>query len=234
MLRANDFYAGRDGLFLKLVRRYAGDIRGKSVVELGGGGNSMRLLALAKWLDVEATVVDFSEEGLRVVEKLFAANGCRVRLISADLNTWVPEAPFDVVTHWGVLEHFLDPRPLLATSAAALKPGGSLMFYMPNMEALAARLWKRWSPANWGVHIWHSDELVLRNMHELGLTDIQSFHYGIPFVKMAPWEQASPIQLPFDLLQKIASASARILPIYHRVGHRKISMERGFSARRQP
>jgi SAM-dependent methyltransferase len=233
LLDPNDFYAGRNGLFVKLVRRHIGDIRDRSLVELGGGGNNTRLLAVAKWLGADVTVLDFSDEGLRAVGELFAANACRVRLVNVDLDSWVPEDAFDIVTHWGVLEHFVDPRPLLEKSVAALNPGGTLIFSMPNMEAFASRLWKRWNPDNWGVHVWHCEETVLRCLADLGLSDVLSFHFGVPFVKMGPWETRTAAQYPFDLLQLVASASARVLPVYHRWGHRKLSMERGFVARRR-
>ncbi len=234
LLDPQHFYAGRNGLFVKLIRRHLGDLRGRSLIELGGGGNNTRLLALTKWLGADATVLDFSEEGLRAVGNLFDANECRARQINADLGSWVPKEEYDVVTHWGVLEHFVDPRPLLEKSALALKPGGSMLFSMPNMEAFASRLWARWSPDNWGVHVWHSEQGVLQCLAGVGLVDVRSFHFGIPFVKMAPWERRTPAQYPFDLLQKLASASARVLPVYHRWGHRKLSMERGFVARRLP
>lgn len=234
VLDPKDFYAGRNGLFVKLIQRQVGEVRGRSLIELGGGGNNTRLLALTKWLGVDATVLDFSEEGLRAVGDLLSANECRARLINADLGSWAPEERYDVVTHWGVLEHFVDPRPLLEKSALALKPGGVLVFSMPNMEAFASRLWARWSPENWGVHVWHSEQTVMRCLAEIGLVEVRSFHFGMPFVKMSPWERRTPSRYPFDLLQKLASASARVLPVYHRWGHRKLSMERGFIARRLP
>lgn len=233
VLDERDFYAGSNGLFVKLVRRHLGDMQGRSVVELGGGGRNVRLLAMAKWLKADASVVDFSDDGLRVAASLFESNHCRAQFINADLGTWQPQRPFDVVVHWGVLEHFLDPRPLLEKSVAALAPGGALLFSMPNMQALAAGLWKRWSPDNWSKHVLHSDEAVLSVLRDLGLHEVRGFHYGIPFIKMEAWERRLPaVQWPFDALQKLGSASARVVPVFHRWGHRSLSMERGFFARR--
>jgi SAM-dependent methyltransferase len=187
---------------------------------------------MAKWLQANVTALDFSENGLHVVTELFRANDCTLRLIAADLTTWQPDEQFDVVVHWGVLEHFVDPRPLLEKSAAALKPGGTLLFSMPNMEALAARLWERWSPDNWQKHVMHSDDLVVRTLADLGLTGVRAFHFGVPFFKMGLWERRSPLQVPISALQMFGSATARVLPIFHRFGWRRLSMERGFIARR--
>ena len=232
-LSEGDFYFGRRGLFSKLVEDQLGDIAGKSVLEFGGGGNNFRLLAMAKWLGSHVTALDFSEEGLKIVEELFSANGCDASFIKGDICEWVPAEQYDLVVHWGVLEHFVDPMPILRKSAAALKPGGSLLFSMPNMEAAAAQLWKKWSPENWSKHIFHPTELLYTQLSEIGFCNISSFYFGVPFFKMAEWEVKSVAQYPVDLMQKLASASARIfLPLNHGMGHRLVSMERIFCARK--
>lgn len=231
-LNESDFYFGRRGLFCKLVEARLGSIAGKSVLELGGGGNNFRLLAMVKWLHAVATALDFSEEGLQIVKKLFDANGYEVSLIKRDICDWVPVEQYDFVVHWGVLEHFVDPMPILRKSAEALKPGGVLLFSMPNMEAAAAKLWKTWCPENWSKHIFHPAELIESNLNEIGLQGVGSFYFGVPFIKTADWEIKSAAQLPVDLLQKLGSVSSRIFPVFHKLGHRLVSMERGFYAKK--
>ncbi|MGH8548485.1 MAG: class I SAM-dependent methyltransferase [Methylococcales bacterium] len=231
-LRESDFYYGRNGLISRLIRARVGNIAGRSVLEFGGGGANYRLLAMAKWLGAETTALDFSEEGLSVLRRLFAMNGCEGSSIHADICTWTARQPCDMVVHWGVLEHFLDPLPILEKSAHALKPGGDLLFSVPNMEAMAAVLWKKWSPENWSKHVFHSTDLIESTLRRVGFGEIRSFYFGVPFFKTIEWERRSFAQVPVDLLQKIGSASARVFPMYHRLGHRLISMERGFCARK--
>lgn len=226
----DDFYFGADGLFVRLLRRQLGDLAGRTVVEFGGGGANYRLLTMAKWLGARVTAVDYSPVGLHAVRRLFELNRCTGEFIEDDVQAWTPDEPFDHVVHWGVLEHFTDPLPLLVQSGRCLRSGGKLIFSMPNMEAIGAAFWKRWSPENWAHHVHHSTPTVLASLHEAGFVDAQAFHYGIPFLKMADWEQPTVLSPFVDLAQRVSSASARLLPVFDRLGHRRLSMERGFLA----
>lgn len=229
----DDFYFGADGLFARLIRRRVGDLTGRTVVEFGGGGVNYRLLAMSRWLGARVTAIDYSPVGLRAVRRLFQLNECTGRFIEGDIQTWSPVEPCDCVVHWGVLEHFADPLPLIEQSGRCLRPGGTLMFSMPNMEAIGAAFWKQWSPDNWAHHIHHSTPIIVASLREAGFVDVQSFHYGIPFLKMADWERPSSLSPLVDVGQRLLSASARLFPVFDRIGHRWLSMERGFLAVRR-
>ncbi|MCB8968684.1 MAG: class I SAM-dependent methyltransferase [Ardenticatenaceae bacterium] len=56
-----------------------------------------------------------------------------------------PEATFDVVTLWDVLEHVADAQATLQEVHRILKPGGLLVFSVPNPSCIEARLFGR----NW-------------------------------------------------------------------------------------
>ena len=229
-LSDSDFYYGKNGLFSKLIQERLGSIQGSRVLELGGGGENKRLLSMNKWMGAEITALDFSDEGLKVVKALFDINHCSGNFLNADICNWTPAPYYDTVVHWGVLEHFIDPQPILEKSFAALKNNGRLLFSMPNMEAFGAHLWKRWCPENWSKHVFHSQALIEKTLREIGFSKVVSFHFGVPFLKGAPWERVAMGQRPIDLLQKVCSASARAVPIFHKYGNKYISMERGFMA----
>jgi SAM-dependent methyltransferase len=56
-----------------------------------------------------------------------------------------PDATFDVVTMWEVIEHLPDPRTTLAEVKRILRPGGRLVLSTPDAGSLAARLsGRRW------------------------------------------------------------------------------------------
>ena len=229
-LSSSDFYYGKNGLFAKLIHERLGSLKGSRILELGGGGENKRLLSMKKWMDADVTALDFSDEGLKVVKELFDINQCSGHFLNADICSWVPDQQYDTVVHWGVLEHFIDPGPMLEKSYCALKNNGRLLFSMPNMEAVGAQLWKNWCPENWSKHVFHSKELIEKTLNEIGFSTIESFHYGVPFLKGAEWEIDAMGQRPIDLLQKVCSASARVVPIFHKYGNKHISMERGFIA----
>jgi SAM-dependent methyltransferase len=48
------------------------------------------------------------------------------------LQESAPRAQFDVILHFFVLEHIADPEVFLATQLALLKPGGKIIFEIPN------------------------------------------------------------------------------------------------------
>jgi SAM-dependent methyltransferase len=56
-----------------------------------------------------------------------------------------PDASFDAVTLWDVIEHLPEPRAELAEVARVLKPGGLCSVVTPDIDSLAARLLgRRW------------------------------------------------------------------------------------------
>jgi 2-polyprenyl-3-methyl-5-hydroxy-6-metoxy-1,4-benzoquinol methylase len=224
-LKADDFQYGRNGFFLRLMRRKLGSLDGIQVVELGGAC-SLVLLALAKWHGAKVTAIDYSPEGLDLTKRLFQANRCPVELIEADFLNWRPAGKYDVVTHYGVLEHFTDPAPLVRISADLLSPGGKLFLSMPNMRALGACFWRKWSPELWSKHIYHSDLAIRKACSEAGLRVRDTFHFGKPMVQQCPWERGGRLQSVVTFGQRVADQTGE-LPILDR-GMGWISAHRGF------
>ena len=117
-------------------------------------GTHSRLAKLAKWSGADAVAVDYSKESIEQIEEIFEANGCEVKSVFADIMQWDSDGrKFDLIVHWGLVEHFEDPVPLLKKCADLLAPGGTLLFSMPNMEAWGAYIWRRFSASNWSKHI---------------------------------------------------------------------------------
>ncbi len=74
-------------------------------------------------------------------------------LSEADL----PEASFDLVTMFDVIEHLVDPMGELVAAARVLKPGGILAITTPAADSLPARLMRvRWiGYAKLDEHLWY-------------------------------------------------------------------------------
>lgn len=228
-LKSDDFQYGRNGYFLRLLRRKLGPLDGIRVVELGGAC-SLALLALTKWHGAQVTAVDYSPEGLELTTRLFEANHCKVELVEADFLNWKPTCQYDAVTHYGVLEHFTDPAVLMRLSAQLLAPNARLLFSMPNMRALGAYFWRKWSPELWSKHIYHSEAAVEKACAAVGLSLAETFHFGKPMVQQCPWERTGMMQNMVTFGQRVADQTGE-LPILDR-GMGWISAHRGFLASR--
>lgn len=232
-LESTDFYFGRRGIFMKMLAMHAPNLGPNgSIIEIGGGGANYRLVAIGRWLNVPLYAVEYSASAIALLNRLANLNGVDVKVFCNDIRTFSAMQSFDCVTHWGVLEHFTDPAPIISKSFDLLKPGGTLVFSMPNMKNVFSRYWRRWSPDNWSLHVLHEDQSVVAALQAAGFTDIRIFHFGLPTVKLAKWERTGPVQHLLTGIQKVISALSRVHPVWHRVGSPHYSMERGFSARR--
>ncbi len=107
----------------------------RTVVDLGcGAGNVTRMLA-ARWPDAAILGVDNSEA---MLAKARAASGDlgHVAFEAADIGTWSPAAPVDVLYSNAALHWLPDHATLLPRLAQAVGPGGVLAVQMPrNFEA---------------------------------------------------------------------------------------------------
>jgi SAM-dependent methyltransferase len=86
----------------------------------------------------------------------------RGTLETADL----PEATFDVVTMWDVIEHLTDPRGTLEQAYRLLKPGGLMVVHTIDIESLFARLMGTHWPWLMEMHIYYFSRRTLRKMLE--------------------------------------------------------------------
>ena len=121
----------------EVYRSFLGDIRpGARSLEPGSGRGSISCYFAAAGYD--AYLLDTSAEILRVAEDIFAENELAARFVPADcLAMPFLDGFFDVIVHCGLLEHFDDPRPVLAESLRLLKPGGLLwktIFNVPTTD----------------------------------------------------------------------------------------------------
>ena len=103
------------------------------------------------------------------------AQACKLHVVQGTLDTAdLPEAHFEVVTLWDVIEHLTDPRGALervhrllrSPEPTARKPGGLVVVHTIDIESLFARLMgARW-PWLMEMHIYYFSRRTLRAMLE--------------------------------------------------------------------
>jgi 2-polyprenyl-3-methyl-5-hydroxy-6-metoxy-1,4-benzoquinol methylase len=144
---------------LKPLERLTGPPNGRPLLDVGCyTGVFVEIAARHGW---DAWGVDPSRWAVEQAQ----ARGLHVvpgTLETADL----PEATFDVVTMWDVIEHVADPRGVLQQVYRLLKPGGLVVVHTMDIDSLFARLMgARW-PWLMEMHIYYFSRRTLRAMLE--------------------------------------------------------------------
>ena len=187
-------------------------------------------MALRKWGEANVSAMDYSLIGLERLKAYFTAHDEVVEPLFGDFSSFdYQRRRFDLVLHWGVIEHFKDPRTVIFASRRALKPEGKLLFSRPNPNAWSAGLWRRWSPNNWAKHIWHSEEELRTCCEELGMSFEGSFYFGYPAFKPGKWELKGLVPSVLTLVELASTQLMKVLPI-RLPGTRRMSKEQGFFA----
>jgi SAM-dependent methyltransferase len=93
------------------------------ILEVGcGGARNSLYLALRGF---EVSCADFSPEAVRLGQANFSAFGATGNFLADDLmHSQIPAASFDCVMSFGLLEHFEDLPPLVASLTRLVRPGG--------------------------------------------------------------------------------------------------------------
>ncbi|HEY0070846.1 MAG TPA: class I SAM-dependent methyltransferase [Chloroflexia bacterium] len=102
-----------------------------------------------------------------------------------------PEAYFDVITMWDVIEHLQDPRAYLQKAHSLLRPEGLLSITTPNIRSLAYRLLgPDWTPVGPNDHLYYfAPRTLARLLDECGFsiyvmhtmaTELATWHQWLP------------------------------------------------------
>jgi trans-aconitate 2-methyltransferase len=123
--------------FFELTSR-VGAVSPGEVVDLGSGPGQLTASLAARWPSAEVVGVDSSAE---MVAAAADHAGDRVRFELADLRSWEPAAPVDVIVSNATLQWVPDHRGQLPRLVRALRTGGWLAFQVPgNLDAPSHRL----------------------------------------------------------------------------------------------
>jgi len=168
---------------------YFGDMMGKLIAEKGiknaielGGFPGYYATYLKKYQHLETTLFDYYIHK-PIIDELLTFNGLKpgdVQIIESDLFTYQPEKLYDMVTSFGLIEHFSDTKDIINRHLNFLKPGGVLFITLPNFKGVNGWVQRKFDRANYDKHFIESMDLPRLNRicEELGLKEVESTYHG--------------------------------------------------------
>lgn len=99
-----------------------------------GGAPGRWLAWFAQEMGYQVSTCDSSPHGVQLTLENLRLHQVEGEVYQVDFLTGpLPEHTFDVVVSIGFIEHFSDPKPIIARHLDLLKPGGLLALEVPNM-----------------------------------------------------------------------------------------------------
>ena len=162
---------------IRLLRAATGNAVAR-VLELGAGGSRV-LPYLARKFGHRVFGADYSFAGCRLLQANLALQGREGGVVCEDLfQSSLPPDFFDVVYSSGLIEHFDDPRAVIAEHLRVLRPGGRLVLIVPNFQGVQGRIWRRLAPPLWEKHRIFGPRDLQEQLQTHGVEGIRSGYVG--------------------------------------------------------
>lgn len=141
------------------------------------GCGSGTLLGLMKRSGFRVIGVDFSKEAAALAE---TENGVQVVAGSLE-DARFPAHSFDIVTLFHVMEHVTNPRNVLREVARILRPEGSVVLQVPNIDSWQFRMFgSHWYGLDIPRHVIdYSKDAMLRLLSDAGFTIHRIRHFNL-------------------------------------------------------
>jgi SAM-dependent methyltransferase len=187
--------------------------RGKRLLEIGAA-RSEWLPYFAKTWGFCVTGLDYSLSGAEQCREVLLVEGIRGHVVCADFRD-PPEdmiGAFDVVTSFGVIEHFDNTERALGDAAAFLRPGGILLTVIPNMNGIIGALQKSWNQPVYDIHV-ALDRYALLDAHRNAGLKVKRCEYlitlplGVANLHGLPENRRTHIKRFTHYWMQVASAS---------------------------
>ena len=159
--------------FFAFVGKSFGERRGKRLLDFGCGSGNLARVALEEGMLVTGIEADPAAR-----EALQAAGVCRPYPDLDSLRASEPEARFDWIVLWDVVEHLRRPWTDLAALKDMLSPGGVLFLTTPNAASLKGRLLRaRWDQRCNLTHFYYFTSTSLRAvLRKAGFSEVSELH----------------------------------------------------------
>jgi 2-polyprenyl-3-methyl-5-hydroxy-6-metoxy-1,4-benzoquinol methylase len=160
---------------VSFISKAAANRTGLELLDVGCGSAS--LLGLMKNRGFRVMGVDFSSEAAAVAK---TENGVNV-IVGSLGHAAFADASFDIVTLFHVMEHVTNPRAVLKEVARILRPGGSVVLQVPNIDSWQFRMFgAKWYGLDIPRHVIdYSKESMLRLLDDAGFIAKRIRHFNL-------------------------------------------------------
>lgn len=139
-------------IMLKKKRRIVHELAGINkgcLLDIGSGtGHFISVMKKSGWMVQGIEINDKARE--------YSVSRTGLDVISPDSISTLPTGSFDCITLWHVLEHFQDPSGYASEIKRLLKPGGTCIAALPNIDSFDARHYREyWAAYDVPRHLWH-------------------------------------------------------------------------------
>lgn len=130
----------------------------KNILDIGAGtGHFLKEARKAGWI---ATGLEPDGDA-----RALAKSANDVELLEQQNLYSLPNESFDVITMWHVLEHVYHLRKDAKRITELLKPNGTLVVAVPNMDSFDARYYKEyWAAYDLPIHLYHFKQADIVNL----------------------------------------------------------------------
>lgn len=178
-----------------MAERCLREIGGRRVLEIGCGHGFMLSRLEQRF---ETYGVDVSTYAIAQAQRFAPGSTCAVSDIEAGLPAGLAPGSFDLVVARYVFEHIGDPRKAMRHAVSMLRPGGMLLFSVPDTESIGAR----WKGDAWYAHQDPTHCSLLAPAEWRGIVDAAGLelvrqsadgYWDLPYLRWLP----SWVQFPF-------------------------------------
>lgn len=166
-----------DALFKEVFAAESRSRDATNLLELGCA-RSAWLPYFSKEFGFCVTGVDYSPLGCDQAKAILAMEGVEGNVTLADISSAPPHLlnRFSYVVSFGLVEHFEATDECLRSCAKFLRPGGTMVTVIPNMNGLVGGLQKWLGREVYDVHV-PLDAQTLRRAHEAAGLDVMRCEY---------------------------------------------------------
>jgi 2-polyprenyl-3-methyl-5-hydroxy-6-metoxy-1,4-benzoquinol methylase len=173
----------------QMLRRRLRHGGGRRFLEVGCG-SAKWLIYFHKVFGYSVTGCDYSDKAVEGARKSLVAAGVPGTVLKEDL--FALTGKYDVICSYGLIEHFEDPRAVLAKFASMLAPGGTLLTMVPNLTGLSGTYHKVLKPETFTTHRAISEGELRGWCESLGLRNLD----------VGPLGSVIPLRFPRDKMRR--------------------------------